>query len=1419
MTRVSIRSGYDPAYYFSRGGPEKTSGGYYINAAQAGEAPGRWFGKGAEAMGLADGEIVRREPFDAVYRQIHPQTGVKLGRAPGAYASYHKLLAELEAAEPHATAGRRLELEREAAQRTRRSPAYTDVTVSHNKSVSVLHASFREQARRAHLTGDLAEEELWRAREARVQEILQEENHAGLEYLQEMAGFTRTGYHGRRVEGRETGRWERALPVVTTWLQGTSRNGEPHDHSHNVFARIAITEADGKARTLDTMILRGERPAVEAVVEARVMSALTREFGVAWEQRADGRGHEIAGVTHEVMDKFSTRSHDVTRKGAELAREWEFRHGREPNAREMHFILEEAHFASREGKDDGPVDWDQLAARWDATIGGELAGIAGAVCDFNGRPPAGGVPSGEVQAQVIKNALYRVQREHSTWTRADLIRHLGWSMGPEFAAMEPRARQDLLLSLAGQALRSDEVRCLEAPQWPPAPEQLRRELDGRSVYTRPGTARYATAGQLDMEEQLVRQAQREGAPALSREIAAELLGSDADTLEAQLREPARDATQHTQAGLRMDQAAAAFHALTSGHRTEVIVGPAGTGKTFTIAAAARAWQTWGGRVIGLTRSQAARNVLAAAGITGSRPAESYNSSLFFLKVANGKITIDGRTLFVVDEGSAMPMSHMAKIHDLAERYGAKVAVAGDFRQLQSVEQGGALRMLAGSNGYTQLAEPVRFTQAWEREASLRLRQGDKTALEAYDQHGRITGGTREVALKDLRGAYVASRLAGEEMLIMAWRQQDCRELSRIIRADLIHLGLVDGGRSVTIAEGARASAGDLIAAKKNDPRMETDPGHTLANHDIFRVESVTERGLMVRRVIDGKDRVRLADRPVLYPISKFATTELAYAVTAHKGQGGTYEAGEPLVTGTESREWLYTAMTRGWRRNAAHAVTQPARADPAPGTRPDPELARQRDVDRERAGLPAEAGDQEPERTAVAVLADCLDRVEAEPAARDYQRTSLANADHLAAQHAEWADLTGKADRQRYSRLLREAVPQRYRNALDTPQATWLYRTMRSAEFAGLDAAGVLRAAVTSRPLEGARDIPSVIDARMRPMVGSLVPMPLKPWSQRVPETGDPEIQEYVTERARMMDDRMERIGEHCAETSPLWAVTGLGPVPDDPADRLDWQQRASKIGAYREMFGIQSQDDPLGPEPSAHSPEQRAAWYAGFAAMTRTDAVDVRSLPDDSLRHMRDTYKSETGWAPPHVGRLLRGVRMGAEDARQRAIRSAAEAKVAGTGGDHEAAARHEHLTRSARALEGLYRRQEEELANTQEDRELWEKITQGPRHLAVAADSELRRRYPEQKITPLRSAEPQAPEEPEPGWLATLAEQRKQFAAKLEERQNVRVPAEDPHYQDQGEAWPLWKTQKEAILQPPPAPIPPAREMERLAGHEAGD
>jgi TrwC relaxase len=82
-------------------------GGYYLSAAQAREPPGRWWGPGAEALGLATGQVVERAPYDAVYQQRDPWTGRRLGRARGRYAKFADHLARLKAAEPEAAGGGR----------------------------------------------------------------------------------------------------------------------------------------------------------------------------------------------------------------------------------------------------------------------------------------------------------------------------------------------------------------------------------------------------------------------------------------------------------------------------------------------------------------------------------------------------------------------------------------------------------------------------------------------------------------------------------------------------------------------------------------------------------------------------------------------------------------------------------------------------------------------------------------------------------------------------------------------------------------------------------------------------------------------------------------------------------------------------------------------------------------------------------------------------------------------------------------------------------------------------------------------------------------------------------------------------------------------------------------------------------------
>jgi hypothetical protein len=1418
-------------------GGERTTGGYYINAAQAGEPPGRWWGPGAEALGFTSGHVVERGPYQAVYQQVDPRTGDRLGRARGRYATFADHLARLTAAEPHATAERLIELEREAAQATRQPAAYTDVTVSFSKSISVLHASIRENARRARLAGDQRAAGYWAGREEAFQEILHRANRAALEYLQDWAGVTRTGYHGVRVGGQEPGRFEEAGLVVTSWLQGTSRDGDPQDHVHNQIARITRTMRDGKWRALDTASLRAVLGALQAIAATTVECELTHEFGVAWVPRADGRGNEIAGVTQAQMDAYSTRTVQVHEKERELARAWARRHGRAPTSRELLHIANDATLQSRKGKDAGAVDWDALAARWDATLGGELAGIAPAVSDARGPDPRtpgagerepGRPPSREVQARAVAKALVLASARQPAWTRHDLLKQLALVLPAETCRMSAPAARELLVGLAEEALsgRMGDVVCLEAPQWPPLPAALRRELDGRSVYTRPGVARYATAAQLSAEERLVAQAQARGAPRLAAELAARRLGVDAAVLEVQLRGRAPDARQqNARSGLRLDQAAAAWHVLTSARTVEVVTGPAGTGKTRVLAAAARAW---GGPVIGTATSQSATNELRAAGVQ-----VAVNTTRLLGDLRRGRIAPG--SLIMVDEGSMVSLAHLSALVGYAARNGCKLVLAGDQEQLAAVEGGGAMMLLADRLGYVQLAEPVRFAAAWERAASLRLRAGDATALDDYDQHGRIRGAPADQVMDQAARAYVAAYLDGRDVLLMAADWARCRELSARIRDDLIHLGLVDDGRTIRIAEGAEASVGDLIICRDNDHGIEAgEPGRALANGDVLRIEAITRDGLMVRRLLDP-DRAtgqrRFTGRAFRY--DGYQSSDLAYAVTGHSAQGGTVHTGIALVTGAEDRQWLYPAMTRGTDANLAFVVTMPRAADPEPGTRAAPELGRYDRIRREREGFPPDppasptVSGADP-REAIAVLADVLARDGAALSATETRRQNLANADHLAALNAIWAAETRAARDDRYRDLVMAALPPGYRQPLSY-RARWLFRTLRAVELAGLDPAEVLRTAVAARDLAGARDIASVLDARIRPRVHPLLPQPQGPWTGRVPQLPDPDRLAYLAEVAAIMDDRTRRLGEHVTQTAPAWAVHALGPVPADPAARRGWEHRAASIAAYREMYGYDNPADSIGPEPSRQSPDQRAAWHEAFTALGPADGPDVRGMPDGRLWLIRDTYTAETAWAPRHVGKELRLARLGAADADLGAIRAAAEASAARKA-DHRAhARRHEDLAAFYQAMRDHHQQQETIFARTMADRLEWEHATAASRHLAIAADAELRRRQPGQKIEPLRTAEPAPVSDTDreqltltpdktigemADWIRDLAAQRQAFREKIDERRGLMVPSEDPDWGDLGEAFPAWRAPgRDAILQTPRPQITPSARILQLA------
>jgi conjugative relaxase-like TrwC/TraI family protein len=1439
---ATVAKGYDLDYAWRAVGEAYRGAGYYLAAAEAGEPPGTWWGPGAERLGFAAGQMVEREPYNLLFGERKGPDGRKLGRAPANAGKAVEIYKGLVAAEPGADDHRKAELRIEAQRQARQSPLYFDLTTSWSKDISIFHASLGAGVQRARDRGDNQAEAVAASLLAEVDAILRDANNAALAYFQRETGYVRTGSHVTRVDGRESGRFREADLIVASWYQHTSRDGDMQLHTHNQIAHVAITRHDGKGRAPDSTAYYEQARAAGQIASVHAEVALTRRFGLDWVPRADGMGFGIEGIGADLMAAFSHRRAGITELTAqELVPRFRAEHGRVPNQRELAALQEQATLRTRKGKD-GVIDWDAAARGWQAKAareaGVDLASLYRRVSRLgrNSCPPrdAGAELTRDEITRAAQKALEKCSRENSKWTRADLIANLGRVL-PRSAA-DPDGQARLLEEVADLALVGEFglVVCLEAPEAAPVPASLRR-ADGRSVYQRHGGVKYATRVQLSREEQLVVQAGARGGPGMAREEAARGLGATAEELTALLREPPGAEVETAACGLRMDQAAAAFHVLTSDRRVEVIVGPAGSGKTRVLAAIGKAWSR--GRVVGVTPSQSSRDVLAAAGVV-----ESYNFAKFLghlkdRRGALGPVMLSAGDLIVLDEASMFSNPDLGDIADYAARTGVKVAMALDHQQLQSVESGGGASLITRTQGYVQLPEPVRFSEEWERTASLALREGKVEALADYAEHGRIRAGTAEEILEAAAQAYVAHTLEGRNCLLVVRSHELRRELCRRVQGDLQHLGLVArDGPAIEIADGQRATVGDLIVCTDNDHSVDAGGGQTLANMHVLRIEAITSQGPLVRRMLDAEPHTR-APRwtEQAFPFPGYRTAELGYAVTRHVAQGQTVAASRAIVTSGDDRQGTYVAITRGASDNVLMAITpSPKLADPLPLSRSAPELKRFGDLEQRRHGQAAQRPPHGDLDEGMAVLADVLARDATDLAATEYRERQWSNADHLGLLHATWIDLTERADAARFRPIVQSALATTWGitdSELNTPTARWLYRTMRAAELADTDPGEAVTHAIQSRDMDGARDIPALIDARMRPAVTAMTPLPVGRWADRVPQVADPQIGEYLGQLATLMDERRDRIGHHAVEHRPAWAVKALGPVPEDPGERGRWRERASAVGAYRELFSYDDDQQPIGPEPIADHPDKRALWHEAWRALGPAGETDLRDRADGSLWLIRDQYQAETAWAPKHVGRELGYVRASAEDARLRAIRSQAEAEAARKAGDAELAARHEQQAERGRLQESAYRMQENILAGLMDDRRAWDAATESQRRLAVAADAELRRRNPEMRIGPLWSSEPEQvtdeqraeldvlPEEQHeyqpPGWVQDLAESRKAFSEKIAERHSVTEPHEDPDYDDVGPAFPSWQQQdRDAVLQPPKPPIPPS---ERLAEREA--
>ncbi len=371
---------------------------------------------------------------------------------------------------------------------------------------------------------------------------------AALEYLQDEAGYSRAGYHGavprdehdRPLAGHPTGRYVDAHEwVVASFLQHTSRDGDPQLHVHNAILNRVPCE-DGEWRTIDSRGLHKARAAASAVGGRVMDEQIARRLGAAYAQRPDGHGRELTGVPQRVKDMFSSRRATITAGVARLAAQYVQRHGRPPSARALFSMAQYVTLDSRRAKPrhEHAVPRAVTLAGWEAEMRvaeiGALADIPAWVVASLDPGTAPGIEAlGEAeQRRITLAAVAEVQAARAVWGRSQLLAAIDAQLPGWLGGLDAASVRALLDEVTDQALADGHgVVCLEAPELAETPQALRR-ADGRSIYSPHDRARYSTRPQLEAEEQLLAAAAERGGPAASADDAAAALGGTASRLAA-----------------------------------------------------------------------------------------------------------------------------------------------------------------------------------------------------------------------------------------------------------------------------------------------------------------------------------------------------------------------------------------------------------------------------------------------------------------------------------------------------------------------------------------------------------------------------------------------------------------------------------------------------------------------------------------------------------------------------------------------------------------------------------------------------------------------------------------------------------------------------------------------------------------------
>jgi hypothetical protein len=895
---------------------------------------------------------------------------------------------------------------------------------------------------------------------------------------------------------------------------------------------------------VDGRDLYRHRLAADAIYRATYQRELSRTLGVEWTP-ADSHGNrELAGMPKELVRSFSKRTDQIDAELERLVEE-----GRERTPRLVKWTVQ----ATRKPKEhEAP---DTLYGRWRQEAAER------------------GVDADTLVRQVTGRTANRVQDQ--TMSKAATGQLFDRLAGPDglTTTASTFTRPEVLVAI-GAGLAGARRTALE--------ELTDRFLAERAVSVVADRAleerRWSTPDLLAVEQQLVTNA----------------TGRTDEHTAVVSHQAVRDAlATHATAGV--DQQAMVRDLCQGGQGVALVVGRAGTGKTFALGIARHAWQLDGYRLLA-----SAPTGIATISLQGEGFEDVATCDRLLADLDRGREQLGPRTVLVVDEAGMVGSRKLGRLLEHAHQAQAKVVLVGDDRQLAAIDAGGGFRALRLRLGASELVENRRQHQAWEREALELVRSGlVEEAVAAYEAHERVVAADSKPAatlalLQDWWVAWQeAERDPAQEVIVLAARRAEVDRLNSACQELLAARGRLSGERLKV--EDHQLAVGDRVVCGHN---AIAELGVANGSRGVVTALNPQARTLTLR--LDGQDG-RVITLPRWYLDGRGRgernrRVDLAYATTGHRAQGLTRGRALVRLTGAEDVNWLYVQLSRARQDTRLYAVVGP---EPQGGGELDLPDREQPDGYLQLAQALSRAGGQ-------SLAIDTLTSL-------DLRQLSTAE---LRAERDRLRRQLDHAPRDRARELARatthrqhadEAVAAHQPSADGQPPGMlrWLRRGMEPARIPG----GL---AVATQQANRAHDRERELRQHQQHRDG---------WLEANAHLG-PQYRQVV----RALAWQCRATGVAVEADRPGYALEALGPVPESTRGRRAWRQAAAEIEHYRHTYGITDTDlvRALGPEPDDRA--QRADRQRAQMAIARVHAKQRAA----DRTHPRQPTSEHTSQAPP---------------------------------------------------------------------------------------------------------------------------------------------------------------------------------------------